>query len=85
MLHTKGFRKFSHIGVIRLFILILYRPCIVINCIKSLKRCTSSYVFILKFALYMFRKDTPFVISSLRITVYRAVCTYHANRDYSHG
>ena len=30
-------------------------------------------MFILKFVLYMFRKDTPFIIRSLRITVYAAV------------
>ena len=35
------------------------------------------YLF-LNFALYMFRTDTPFIIRSLRITVYAAVCTYHA-------
>ena len=40
-----------------------------------------SYVFILKFALYMFRTDTPFIIRSLCITVYAAVCTYHAKCD----
>ena len=26
----------------------------------------------------MFRTDTPFIIRSLRTTVYGAVCTYHA-------
>ena len=30
----------------------------------------------------MFRTDTPFIISSLHITVYIAVCTYHANCDW---
>jgi hypothetical protein len=40
-----------------------------------------SYVFILKFVLYVFRTDTPFIISSLRITVYAAVFTYRANGD----
>ena len=62
-----------------LFCLTLYIPCIIINCIKSPTRCTFSCVFILKFALYMFRKDTPFIISSLHMTVYTAVCTYHAD------
>ena len=37
-----------------------------------------SYVFIPKFALYMFRMDTPFIIRSSHITVYAAVCTHHA-------
>ena len=37
------------------------------------------YVFILNIPLYIFRTDTPFTISSLRVTVYAAVCTYHAN------
>ena len=40
---------------------------------KSPIRFTFSYVFILKFVLCMFRKNTPFNISSLRITVYTAV------------
>jgi hypothetical protein len=40
-------------------------------------RCTSSYVCILKFARYMFRKDPPFNISSLHITVYAANHSYH--------
>ena len=38
--------------------------------IKSPTRCTFSYVFILKFKLYMFRTDTPFISTSLRITVH---------------
>ena len=50
--------------------LILYRRCIAINCIKSPTRCNFSYVFILQFALYMFRADTPFIISSLHIAVH---------------
>ena len=40
-----------------------------------------SYVFILKSPLYVFRRDTPFIISSLHITVYVAVCAYHADSD----
>ena len=28
----------------------------------------------------MFRTDTPFIVRSLRIAVYAAVCTYHADR-----
>ena len=47
-------------------------------CINSPTRCNFSCVFILKFALYMLRTDTPFIIRSLRITVYAAACTYHA-------
>ena len=47
--------------------LILYRPCTVINCIKSPTRCTFSYVFIVKFALYV----------SNGYTVYHQQLTYH--------
>ena len=49
--------------------------------IKSPTKLTFSCVFILKFALHMFRTDTPFIVSSLRITVHAAVCTYHADCD----
>jgi hypothetical protein len=38
-------------------------------------------VFILKFMLYMFRTDTPFLFRSLRITVCAALCAYYANSD----
>ena len=41
-------------------------------------RCTFLYVFILKFALYMFRTDTTFIIKNSRNAVYTAVCTYRA-------
>jgi hypothetical protein len=54
----------------RIVNMILYRPCIVINCIKSPRICTFSYVFILKFNSYMFRTDTPFIIRSLRVPVH---------------
>ena len=60
--------------------LVLYRPCIVINCIKSPTGCTFSCVFILKFTLCMFRTDTPFIVGSLRVTVYAAVCAYTVTR-----
>ena len=33
-------------------------------------------MFILKYTLYIFGKDTPFIIRSLRITLHAAVCTY---------
>ena len=49
------------------------------NCIKNPTRYNFSYVFILRFVLYMFRKDTQFIIRSLRITVYAAACTHHAD------
>ena len=48
---------------------------------KETNKMHFSYVFILKFALYMFRTDTQLIISSLRISVYTAVCTYHADCD----
>ena len=51
------------------------------TCINSPTRRIFSYVFILKFSLCMFRTDTPFIIRSLRITVYAAVCTHHAQHD----
>jgi hypothetical protein len=44
-------------------------------CVKSPTRRAFSCVFILKFALYVFRKDTPFIISSFSVSIYAAVCT----------
>ena len=48
---------------------------------KESNKMHLSYVFILKFVLYVFRMDTPFIVRGLRITVYAAVCTYYANGD----
>ena len=42
-----GFESRRGHGCVLLMSLILYRPCIVINCIKSPTRCTLSYAFIL--------------------------------------
>ena len=48
---------------------ILYRLCIVINCIMSPARYRFLYVFVPKFVLYLFRMDTPFIIRGLSIAV----------------
>ena len=49
--------------------------------VKRPTRCTFSYVFILKFALYMFRTNSAFIIRSSHITLYTAVCTNQGNSD----
>ena len=50
------------------------------ECIQRPTRCTFFMCVYTKIILYMFRTDTPFIVRSLRIAVYVAVCTYTAIR-----